>query len=271
MKNSRINKRNVRYVRSPLYISFHLLSLSLLVLSLSMCVQPLPSHTFFSLFFPFFFFFASLFSTDKQCIVEMKIGCTAALRESLINFLIIRWSNFAIYAASRVKTTRGKNGKREGEGGGSILSGLLMLSVCYFRKILFVESCTCSRCTRDHFGSVMTMTLHRLLDSIRHRMICCWSDANETTSSRENMFIVLWAKLLSEHRAKVFCPLYPVRNFVSRAKHRQHFYRAKLVKRGIRPCSTMLYSTDAVNYISFSSLSPFDNVPLSVCQSTWKL
>lgn len=270
MKNSRINKRNVRYVRSPLYISFHLLSLSLLVLSLSMCVQPLPSHTFFSLFFPFFFF-ASLFSTDKQCIVEMKIGCTAALRESLINFLIIRWSNFAIYAASRVKTTRGKNGKREGEGRGSILSGLLMLSVCYFRKILFVESCTCSRCTRDHFGSVMTMTLHRLLDSIRHRMICCWSDANETTSSRENMFIVLWAKLLGEHRAKVFCPLYPVRNFVSRAKHRQHFYRAKLVKRGIRPCSTVLYSTDAVNYISFSSLFPIDNVPLSVCQSTWKL
>lgn len=153
------------------YISRSIFSLFLSSFFLYRCVCNLFHRTpFFPSFF-LFFFFALLFSTDKQCIVEMKIGCTAALRESLINFLIIRWSNFAIYAASRVKTTRGKNGKREGEGGDSILSGLLMLSVCYFRKILFVESCTCSRCTRDHFGSVMTMTLHRLLDSIRHRMI----------------------------------------------------------------------------------------------------
>lgn len=67
------------------YISRSIFSLFLSSFFLYRCVCNLFHRTpFFPSFF-LFFFFASLFSTDKQCIVEMKIGCTAALRESLIN------------------------------------------------------------------------------------------------------------------------------------------------------------------------------------------
>ena len=97
MKNSRINKRNVRVTSvSPLFPHpfTHPTTLSLSLSFSSFIyrrVQPLPLRV---PFFHFFFFAASLtlLSTDKQCTVEMKIGCTqrASLRESLINFLIIR-------------------------------------------------------------------------------------------------------------------------------------------------------------------------------------
>lgn len=147
MKNSRINKRNVRYVRSPLYISFHPLSLSLSSRSFSIDVCATSS---IALGTPFFFsssFFSfsspspllpSLFSTDKQCIVEMKIGCTAALRESLINFLIIRWSDFAIHAASKVE----RRLEERMEGGERERSWILVdvIDIFYCCKIPFVEN-----------------------------------------------------------------------------------------------------------------------------------
>ena len=216
-----------------IYISFHPLSLSPRSFSIDVCTTSsiaLGTPFFFlpPLFLFFFFFFASLFSTDKQCIVEMKIGCTAALRESLINFLIIRWSNFAIYAASRVKTTRGKNGKERKKERGD--PDCWCYRFVIVERILFVESCTSNDDTTDHFESVMT-TLHRLLDSA----------PNDT-----------WCKWNNEHfpRKYVHCALYEtVGNTVQKFSARCILFaisfcepntanisiRVKLVKRGIRP------------------------------------